>query len=341
MLKPNNIISFALTILLSTFGALIFAQDIHFSQFYLSPLTLNPAQTGNFAGDWRLSSNFRTQWRAIDVPFNTFSAGYERSIGLKTSKVGAGLLVLQDQSGTAKIVSNRILLSSAIHHKVDKNEFHLGIQGGIILKSFDISALTFPDQFDGTSGTFNNDLPNNELNYNQKLNYFDLNVGAGWDYKTTRAKYTVGFALFHLGQPNESFFNTKQKLSVRKVYNLGITWQLGDRFELSPKLFIMSQRAAAEYLVGTNCAYKLGNNKLNAQSLYIGGQTRTGINRTTDALMAIVGLTFERLDLGLSYDFNVSKLSKATNLRGAMEIALIFWSGSKELKPKTISCERF
>ncbi|MCI5059058.1 MAG: hypothetical protein MRY83_23295, partial [Flavobacteriales bacterium] len=28
------------------------AQDIHFSQFNNSPLSLNPAETGNFKGDW-------------------------------------------------------------------------------------------------------------------------------------------------------------------------------------------------------------------------------------------------------------------------------------------------
>ena len=30
------------------------AQDPHFSQFFASPLTLNPAFTGKFDGEWRL-----------------------------------------------------------------------------------------------------------------------------------------------------------------------------------------------------------------------------------------------------------------------------------------------
>jgi hypothetical protein len=38
-------------------------QDIHFSQYYASPLSLNPANTGNYDGDWRLMNSYRQQWK--------------------------------------------------------------------------------------------------------------------------------------------------------------------------------------------------------------------------------------------------------------------------------------
>ena len=40
------------------------AQDPHFSQFFASPLTLNPAFTGKFDGSWRLAANHRDQWHS-------------------------------------------------------------------------------------------------------------------------------------------------------------------------------------------------------------------------------------------------------------------------------------
>ena len=40
-------------ILLILFCTSLAAQDNHFSQYYASPLSLNPATTGHFEGDWR------------------------------------------------------------------------------------------------------------------------------------------------------------------------------------------------------------------------------------------------------------------------------------------------
>ena len=46
-----------------------FGQDPHFSQFFSSPLTLNPALTGKFDGVFRAAGNYRDQWPAIDKAF--------------------------------------------------------------------------------------------------------------------------------------------------------------------------------------------------------------------------------------------------------------------------------
>ncbi len=53
-----------------------YAQDPHYSQFFSSPLTLNPAFTGKFSGTYRLAGNYRNQWPSINNAFttSTFSA---------------------------------------------------------------------------------------------------------------------------------------------------------------------------------------------------------------------------------------------------------------------------
>ena len=47
------------------------AQDPHFSQFFSSPLTLNPAFTGKFFGTYRIAGNYRNQWPSINNAFTT------------------------------------------------------------------------------------------------------------------------------------------------------------------------------------------------------------------------------------------------------------------------------
>ena len=54
----------------------LYAQDLHFSQFFNSPLSTNPANTGFIPdGDYRLGLNFRDQWSCImSVPYKTRTA---------------------------------------------------------------------------------------------------------------------------------------------------------------------------------------------------------------------------------------------------------------------------
>ena len=70
-----RIISVTALILISNilFPTSAHAQDIHFSQFYASPLTLNPSLTGNFDGLMRFGGNYRNQWASVSVPYSTAS----------------------------------------------------------------------------------------------------------------------------------------------------------------------------------------------------------------------------------------------------------------------------
>jgi hypothetical protein len=54
-------------------SAFLISQDIHFSNWQMSPLNLNPANAGMFEGDGRLIFNYRNQWKQVPVTYNTFS----------------------------------------------------------------------------------------------------------------------------------------------------------------------------------------------------------------------------------------------------------------------------
>src|SRR5205085_9109880 len=80
------------------------AQDPHFSQFYYSPLTVNPAMTGSIEGTWRVGINYRNQWGSISAPsvYSTPSAfGDFRLFSGRFSgnSMGLGLLLLTDKAG--------------------------------------------------------------------------------------------------------------------------------------------------------------------------------------------------------------------------------------------------
>ncbi|MBL7808489.1 MAG: type IX secretion system membrane protein PorP/SprF, partial [Saprospiraceae bacterium] len=64
------------------FAAVAQAQDIHFSQFYQSPLNLNPAMTGVMNCNHRFVANYRNQWASIlkNRAYNTYSASYDQKL---------------------------------------------------------------------------------------------------------------------------------------------------------------------------------------------------------------------------------------------------------------------
>ena len=51
-----------------------YAQDLHFSQYFNSPLLVNPANTGfNPDYDFRVGGNYRNQWANVGNPYKTMS----------------------------------------------------------------------------------------------------------------------------------------------------------------------------------------------------------------------------------------------------------------------------
>ena len=86
------------------------AQDPHFSQFFASPLTLNPAFTGKFDGSWRLAANHRDQWPSIPKAYVTTSASFDFPI-LKNripegDVFGVGISGVSDQSANNQLKLN-------------------------------------------------------------------------------------------------------------------------------------------------------------------------------------------------------------------------------------------
>src|SRR5215213_2381447 len=86
------------------------AQDPHFSQFFASPLTLNPALTGKFDGIVRVAGNYRDQWPAISKAFVTSTASVD--MGILDGRLpqgdtwGVGLMAMTDKTANGILTSN-------------------------------------------------------------------------------------------------------------------------------------------------------------------------------------------------------------------------------------------
>src|SRR6478672_3255219 len=112
------------------------AQDPHFSQFFASPLTLNPALTGKFDGTFRVAGNYRNQWPAFNNVYTTSTISLDFSILQKRipefDTWGVGILALTDKAAGGVLTNNYIGISTSYHKALNEDGFSqigIGFQG--------------------------------------------------------------------------------------------------------------------------------------------------------------------------------------------------------------------
>ena len=318
------------------------AQDTHFSQFYASPLNLNPALTGVNQGTYRLAGIYRNQDRSFTVPYVTYSVSGDSKIlenKLKSDILGVGLVFLGDKSGDGVLTMNNIMLSVAYHKSLDKAHKHyigLGIQGGYTMKSVNINRLTFPDQHVGSD--FDLSAPNGENLAKSQLGYFDLNIGIlhqSWIKKDDLGIFS-GFSIYHLTSPKESFYNDGTHLANRFTFHAGAYIKVIKHFYVTPNILVNYQNKALEVNFGTGLEYHLDTKK-SPLIMFVGGWGRVG-----DVGIVSAGLEYYKVRVSFAYDITASSLSDATNKRSAFELAVIFTGLIKSPKevtyPRMVPC---
>ncbi len=338
------------------------AQDIHFSQFYSSPVTLNPAMTGNVNGSYRISATYRNQWASISAsPYSTAVLSIDASLfgcSLATDHVGVGLAVFNDRAGEGGLSNTTALASLAYHKGLDQDRRFLisvGGQVGFVQKRADIEKLCFQNQISNFEchNLFDdpNYIPNGEAIDNQQFNYLDFRVGG---LLTAQASKNVnlygGAGYYHASQPTETFLVSalneaeQNKLGSRLVLHGGGSLKMGSALSFSPSFIFMNQSGVSTYVAGgalgyhfnQRSRYQRGGSNDNS-ALYLGGWYRD-----SDAVILLVGVDFQRFKLGFSYDINVSDLSVATSNQGGVELSLMFTGITSECNRRSpLYCPRF
>jgi type IX secretion system PorP/SprF family membrane protein len=321
------------------------AQDIHFSQFFTSPLTLNPALTGKFDGQLRVAGNYRNQWPTIYDAFVTKSAsadfGVLKNRLSEVDQMGIGVLGFTDRAGDGVLVTNSAGLSFAYHKGLDEDGFHqigVGFQGAYTNKRLDITKVKFGDQLTplGFTGVTSEVFTNKQLN----VSYTDVNAGIFYNGSTNGYNnFYVGASMYHINRPKESFQGAQFLLSPRTTIQAGAKIPLGSYNYFHFASIYSMQAGAKDIVLGGALAYNVNHSEDNPTNVYVGAWTR--FNNLNDAIIPYLGLEFGQLRLGYSYDINISPLKKATNLQGGNEISLIFIKQPVDQNAKKLNCPKF
>ncbi len=305
------------------------AQDIHFTMYNMSPLTLNPALAGSFYGTARIGAIYRDQWASfIDDQFTTPAFYIDAPIvrGFrKNDWVGIGIVTVNDKAGSLNLRNQGTLITAAYHAALDKrgkNVLTLGVQAGSMTRRFDQRKLILGDQFEVNGGSFGPTLQSQDASFAEKKSYLDVNAGllfrSAVDENNT---VEVGLAVGHIPQSGYSLLSTgRGDLDDKKrpiTINAHGRWkrQVNEQWSITPSFLAQTTTGTFEIGLQGLAGYQINDDI----ELLAGPGFRVG-----DAVELMIGAQINDLRVGLAYDFNVSSLSTATNSLGGFELAAYY-----------------
>lgn len=302
------------------------AQDLHFSQWFNSPLTTNPANTGFIPdADYRLGANYRDQWSPVmAVPYRTMSIWGDAQVfrdRIENGWMGLGGVVLRDDAGSGTLTSTQAYGSIAYHQMVGfASLITAGFNVGFVNKRINTTTLKFPDQFDGQF--FNAQLPTSVVIDQPNVTYFDMQIGLNYAYFPTNKLYlNAGFSVQHINRPRESFFSTDpsgfdSRIAPRYIGFVNASIKASDQVIVNPMGYYTQRANASEAVLGLNVQYNL---KDEGEQQVIGGL----YYRAADAVIPMIGFVYKNIRLTFTYDVTTSSLKHYDGGFGAYEFGLI------------------
>jgi type IX secretion system PorP/SprF family membrane protein len=329
-----------------TFSYSGFSQDIHFSQFFETPLLRNPALAGIFSGDLRLQAVYRTQWNSVTTPYQTgsFNAEYKLPLGSSNDFLSIGGEILYDKAGTVALTATHILPTVNYHKSLsqEKNMYlSIGFMGGIVQRKLDRSKMTTNSQFNGSS--YDGSLNDGETFPNSGYTYADGSVGMSFNSQIGSSEddnLFIGAAYHHVNKSDKiSFYqNTQVRLDPKWVFSAGVRMGVTDFSYVTFHGDYSKQGSSTETIGGALYSYKL-DDPADPRYIFSAG----AFIRWKDAIIPVAKMEFKPISISVSYDANVSQLKTASNGRGGFELSISYqtyfdrYNSSKE----SVRCPRF
>ena len=310
------VLTISISVLCSAYG-----QDVYFSQFYASPLTLNPALTGFAPEDMQLAMNYRNANNGL-IPYSTYAASLDMKLmrmKLKPDMFAVGISSTMDDVDKGRI-RNLMAVASATYHKAigsNRTSFiSLGLQTGVFQRQTNPNSFSYPVQWTDKYG-YDETLPNNESFVKDQTLKPDINAGLFWYGRLSEStSLFLGSSVYHINQPIESFLANKAKLQRRYVFHGGSRFRLDRSTSMVPSVIVMYQNGAQQICEGTTFEFQVGETN---SSFKLGGWYR----HFDGSFIFLAGLRINSLQIGVSSDF-LSRMQTLSKSNGALEFSLIY-----------------
>lgn len=196
-------------------------QDPLYALYLNNPLLINPAYSGT---QKNLTANlsFRKQWTGLDGSPTTLNASGH--ISLDENRMGAGLIVVQDQLGNQE--TTEIMGTYAYHLPLSEGmTLSFGLQAGLSAYNSKGSELLLYDAGDPV--------------FNGTQNYSTFNIGTGALLRSDR--FMVGFSIPRMLKASGEIDTLKTSIYTQHVYITGsYIFLLNEQIKFKPSALLRS-----------------------------------------------------------------------------------------------------
>ena len=308
----------------------IIAQDPEFTQFYASPMYLNPAFAGTSKCP-RWVRNYRNQWPSLSGAFVTSAVSYDQHVD--AVRGGLGVMFMNDRAAQSTLTSNTISAVYSYLQPIGKKFSMKGaLQVSYFQKSLDWGKLTFGDMIDPRKGFIYEtaDIPRGG-----RVSAMDFSAGV---IGFTKTMY-FGFAAHHLTEPNESLVVGTSRLPMKYTGHIGGLFPFkrsfkGETSYVSPNILYRRQGEFQQLNFGTY---------VSKGPIVVGAWFRGFLfgNTYRDSFIATLGLKTEYLNFGYSYDITISELTPSTGGSHEISVMVNFPCLRSKVKMRSMSCPSF
>lgn len=294
------------------------AQDAILSQFFSSPVYLNPAFAGTGDG-FRAVLNFRSHPLPDASNLSFFNASVD---GYVPSLFGGVAVIASSDYQGNLLWTNQFSAAYAYHLQVSRDWFvNFGAQAGYLRRDIHWSNLDFADP--------SQPPPDQDWKHSA-----DFAAGVlfhnDWLYG--------GLAAHHLTSPQISLFDDNHKLATKYTAHAGAYITPGGRgraggqtteFFISPNVIYQNQDPYQRINYGMY---------FGIESVMAGLWYRQDLENS-NTMIFLVGLRYDRFNIGYSYDYSFSGFTDATH--GIHEISLSFSFLRDERRGQVLRCPSF
>jgi type IX secretion system PorP/SprF family membrane protein len=294
------------------------SQTFNYSQFYASPIYLNPAFAGiTFTN--KLSINYRKQYPNLNQSYTNYNVAFDKYF--KRLNGGLGLILISESEFGKTLQRQSVHLNYAYHNDINaKTSFSFSMQAGYVLQSIKYNQLTVQSQINNNDGTILGPISSFEnLPANQSNSFLDINSGL----LAYHENFYAGVCVKHLNSPKVGFqkeLNLARSINVHGGYIFKEkSYVSKDVWYFTPNFLFATQNKFSQI----NLGFYAG------KEHYYGGIAVRNNLTNFDALIFIIGFKYNNLRIGYSYDLNLS--TKTIIPRIAHELSLV-WVFDNKLK---------
>ena len=283
------------------------AQDAVFSQFYASPMQLNPAFTGISAAP-RVTANYRSQHTAYPSAYQTLAVSLEVPLNRQPSSFGFRLLTDSQLEGLYKntlaglVYAYDIRINRELHARI-------GLSAGLLTTRLDFNGLVFGDMIDP--------LGDDTATEEQLLSLSRTSVDLSSGILVYGGNLYGGFSIEHMNRPEEGllaldnnlYAGRPQRFSLHGGAQIDVKRYSNPRRPayVTPNFLYTSQAKFQQLNLGAYFGYG---------QFAVGGWYRHAFGNP-DGFIGAVTFREDILKIGVSYDAVISALRNVPGGLGA------------------------